>query len=263
MKLSVIIPAAGASTRFGSGDKLSADLGGRPLLLRAIEIFSRRQEVVQIIVAGPPDAMDAFKDRFGAGLGFHGITLVAGGREDRWETVRNALEAVEDSATHVAVHDAARPLVSDEMLDRIFMASERLDAVVPVVAVSSTLKEIDPSSPIDVGEGDDELVDGILGDAGRFAVEATPIKATVDRSRYAMAQTPQVFKRELIMRAYASQDLRGVTDDSQVVEGCGVSPHAVQGDPANIKITTVDDLRLAHSLMKSAPPSKPKDPLLG
>ena len=135
MKLSVIIPAAGASTRFASGDKLSADLGGRPLLLRTVEIFTRRQEVDQIIVAGPPDGMDAFKDRFGAGLGFHGVTLVPGGREDRWETVRHALSAVKESSTHVAVHDAARPLVSDEMLDRVFMASRHLDAVVPVVPV--------------------------------------------------------------------------------------------------------------------------------
>ena len=61
------------------GDKLSVDLAGRPLLLRTVEIFSRRQEVFQIIVAGPPDSMDAFKERFGAGLGFHGVALVAGG----------------------------------------------------------------------------------------------------------------------------------------------------------------------------------------
>lgn len=263
MKLSVIIPAAGASTRFGSGDKLSVDLAGRPLLLRTVEIFSRRQEVFQIIVAGPPDSMDAFKERFGAGLGFHGVALVAGGREDRWETVSNALAAVDETATHVAVHDAARPLVSDEVLDRIFTAAQRLDAVVPVVSISSTLKEIDPSSKIDAGEDGDQLVESILGDAGRLAVEATPIRTTVDRARYAMAQTPQVFRRSLIKEAYASQDLRGVTDDSQVIEGFGVTPHAVEGDPANIKITTVEDLRLAHSLIQSAPPAKPKDPLLG
>lgn len=263
MKLSIIIPAAGASTRFNSGDKLSADLGGRPLLLRTVEIFTRRQEVDQIIVAGPPDGMEAFKERFGAGLGFHGVTLVPGGREDRWETVRHALGAVKESSTHVAVHDAARPLVSDEMLDRVFMASQQLDAVVPVVPVSSTLKQIDPSAKMDAGEAGDHLVDSILGDAGRLEVSATEIRATVDRSMYAMAQTPQVFSRELIIKAYARQDLQGVTDDSQVVEMLGVTPHAVQGDPANIKITTTDDLRLAQSLMKSAPPAKPKDPLLG
>ena len=263
MKLSIIIPAAGASTRFSSGDKLSADLGGRPLLLRTVEIFTRRQEVTQIIVAGPPDSMDSFKDRFGAGLGFHGVVLVPGGREDRWETVRNALHAVEESSTHVAIHDAARPLVSDEVLDRIFMAAQHLDAVVPVVPVSSTLKQIDLSSTIDAGEGGDHLVDSILGGAGRLEVPATEIRATVDRSKYVMAQTPQVFKRELILEAYAGRDLQGVTDDSQVVEALGVAPHAIQGDPANIKITTMQDLRLAHALIESTPPAKPKDPLVG
>ena len=109
MKVAVIIPAAGASTRFDAGDKLAADLGGRPLLLRTVEIFTRREEVGQIIVAGPPDGLDAFKERFGAGLGFHGVQLVEGGRDARWETVRNALAVVADNCTHVAIHDAARP----------------------------------------------------------------------------------------------------------------------------------------------------------
>ena len=109
----------------------------------------------------------------------------------------------------------------------------------------------------------DQLVDHILGDEGRLEVSASQIKATVDRSKYAMAQTPQVFKRELIIQAYGSDDLDGVTDDAQVVERFGVLPHAVRGDSANIKITTTDDLRLAQSLMKSVRMDQPKDPLLG
>ena len=135
MKLSVIIPAAGASTRFDQGRAL-AHLVGRPLLLRTVEIFSRRQEVFQIIVAGPPDSMDAFKERFAAGLGFR--RGMAGG-EDRWETVSNALAAVDETATHVPF-TMLLALVSDEVLDRS-SAAQRLDAVVPVVSISSTLRD--------------------------------------------------------------------------------------------------------------------------
>ncbi|MEE2908239.1 MAG: IspD/TarI family cytidylyltransferase [Planctomycetota bacterium] len=263
MKVAVIIPAAGASTRFDAGDKLAADLGGRPLLLRTVEIFTRREEVGQIIVAGPPDGLDGFKERFGAGLGFHGVQLIEGGRDARWETVRNALSAVAEDCTHVAIHDAARPLVSDEVLDRVFMAAGKLEAVVPVLAISSTLKEIDPDSGVDAGEGEDLVVDAILSGAGRMEVPANAIMGTVDRARFVMAQTPQVFTREVIVQAYAATELDGVTDDAQVVERAGGSVHVVAGDATNIKITTTQDLRLASSLLGLAGPRRPKDPLLG
>ncbi len=263
MKLAVIIPAAGSSTRFDGGDKLAADLGGRPLLLRTVEVFTRREEVEQIIVAGPPDGLEAFKDRYGAGLGFHGVTLVEGGRVDRWETVRNALAAVSDDCTHIAVHDAARPLVSDQMLDRIFMAAEKLDAVIPALAMSSTLKELDPESSTDAGEGEDLVVDTILGGAGRMDVPATPVLGTVDRKRYAMAQTPQVFSKSILLAAYQSVELDGATDDAQVVERSGGIVHVVEGDSTNIKITTKDDLQLAKALLGLVDSRRPKDPLFG
>ena len=131
MNICVIIPAAGRGTRFGRDDKLARELSGRPVLMRSIEPFTRREEVGSIIVAGPPEDFDTFRERYGAALGFHGATLVEGGRSDRWETVRAALSHVPEEATHVAVHDAARPLVDDELLDRLFAAARRLDAVVP------------------------------------------------------------------------------------------------------------------------------------
>ncbi|MCH2134359.1 MAG: 2-C-methyl-D-erythritol 4-phosphate cytidylyltransferase [Phycisphaerales bacterium] len=263
MKLCVILPAAGASTRFHGGDKLAADLGGRPVLLRTVEIFTRREEVSQVIVAGPPDDFDSFKDRFGAGLGFHGVSVVEGGRRDRWETVHKALQVVDPTCTHVAVHDAARPLVSDALLDRIMTAAETLDAIVPTVSMSSTLKEIDPEAGVDAGEGEDLVVDSILGEAGRLKVDAQPITRTVDRSRYAMAQTPQVFRRELLLEAYEGGPLEGVTDDAQVLEQQGHTVHAIEGEPTNIKITTAEDLRLAAALLGLAAPRRPRDPLLG
>src|SRR5947208_15797673 len=93
MNVCVIIPAAGKSSRYGESDKLSQDLGGRSVLLRTVELFTKREEVKSIIVAGPPSELDEFKARYGATLGFHGAAIVPGGREHRWETVRNALNS--------------------------------------------------------------------------------------------------------------------------------------------------------------------------
>ena len=118
MNVSVIVAAAGSSERYGGSDKLSQDLGGRAVLLRTVEVFAKRAEVGSIVVAGPVEGFGDFRDKYGPTLGFHGATVVQGGRTARWETVRNALEAVPDDATHVAVHDAARPVLLDDMLDR-------------------------------------------------------------------------------------------------------------------------------------------------
>ena len=153
--------------------------------------------------------------------------------------------------------------MSDEVLDRVFMAADKLAAVVPVLAMSSTLKEIDPDSAVDAGEGEDMVVDAILSGAGRLEVPANAIMGTVDRARYVMAQTPQVFARETIIQAYEATELDGVTDDAQVVERAGGTVHVVPGDPTNIKITTTQDLRLASSLLGLAGKRRPKDPLLG
>ena len=113
LNVCVIIAAAGASRRFGDSDKLAQDLGGRPVLVRTVEAFARRDEVRSIVVAAPPDRLDDYRERFGPTLGFHGATIVRGGSVERWESIRLALEAVPEDATHVAVHDAARPAISD------------------------------------------------------------------------------------------------------------------------------------------------------
>ncbi len=257
MNLCVIIPAAGRSVRFGREDKLSSDLGGRAVLLRTIECFARRDEVSSIIVAGPPGDLDTFKDRFGAALGFHGVTIVEGGEAGRWETVKRALAHVPEESTHVAVHDAARPNVTDVLLDRILVAAGSLPAVVPSTPLSSTIKRIDPDAAIDAGESGDVLADAILGDAGRLAVPATPVEETVDRRTLVAAQTPQVFERSLLQRAYDRDGLDHATDDAQVVEGLGETVHVVEGDPGNIKITTPRDLDLARALLKSQPKPRP------
>ena len=256
MHICVILPAAGHSTRFSGGDKLDQDLGGRALLLRTVELFTKREEVGSVIVAGPPETLDAFKERYGASLSFHGAIIVEGGRTARWETVRNALNAVPADATHVAVHDAARPATSTHVLDRVFEAARKLDAVIPVVSINATVKRVG-GEPQDVADhSQDALADAILGDSGRNTIHARPVEATLAREGLVEVQTPQVFAAALIKRAYEQPSLGGVTDDAGLVERLGEPVHAVEGDPRNIKVTTQADLHLVRAILNLKPPAR-------
>ncbi len=253
MRVCVILPAAGKSTRFGS-DKLGQDLGGRPLLLRTVEPFTRRDEVRSIIVAAPPDSIDDFRNRFGAQLGFHGVRIIPGGVAERWETVRNALAEVPDDCTHVAIHDAARPGASDELLQRVFEAALVSDAVVPGIPVADTLKRVTTerfsSAPFD------DAAEAILGEAGRDRATAPAVEATIARERLFAVQTPQVFAVALLRRAYAAPDLSGVTDDSMLVERLGERVLVVEGETRNLKITTPEDLDLIRQVLGFRPPTE-------
>jgi 2-C-methyl-D-erythritol 4-phosphate cytidylyltransferase len=259
MNICVIIPAAGRGERFGEVDKLSQDLGGRSVLLRTVEVFTKRDEVKGIIVAGPPDEFEVFRDKYGPTLGFHGARIVKGGRQHRWETVRSALnapDAIPEGTTHIAVHDAARPGVPNEVLDRVFEAARRLDAVIPVVAINGTIKRVSEET-VEVGSQDDDaLADLILGDQGRASIPARLVLETVSRAGLVEVQTPQVFRIELLRRAYAQQNLEGATDDAGLVERLGERVHTVEGDVRNIKITRPADLKLMRAILGLQPPAE-------
>ncbi|MBL4700057.1 MAG: 2-C-methyl-D-erythritol 4-phosphate cytidylyltransferase [Phycisphaeraceae bacterium] len=183
-------------------------------------------------------------------LGFHNITVIAGGKIERWETIKNALAAVNHQATHIAVHDAARPLVSREIIDRVLLAASDYDAVIPAVTCSATLKRtaaLDPSE----NKSESDPLDAILGSAGKVQVNVRKVTQTVDRSNIALVQTPQVFKRELLTKAYAAIDdgqvsTQQITDDAGLVETLGQTVYVVEGDPINLKITEPADYDLAQ-----------------
>lgn len=256
MRISVIIPAAGKGERFGAGggktNKLEAELGGRAVLVRSVELFCKRPNVKQIIVAADPDQLDAFKFKWADRLGLLGVTILAGGKAERWETVLRAIDAVDAEATHIAVHDAARPMGPAGMIDRVFEAAKRLDAVIPAVPVSATLKRAEPKSS-DAGEAADPL-DAILGSAGKVEIDAYKVTDTVSRANLWLVQTPQVFRRELLTEAYAQvaaghMDTATITDDAGLVEAMGGEVHIVAGDAMNVKITHPEDLALCATLL--------------
>lgn len=258
MNVCVVIPAAGGSTRFGV-DKLGQDLGGRALLLRTVELFTKRDEVKSIIVAAPPDSFDEFRERHGATLGFHGVQIVEGGRIERWETVRNALAAVPAEATHVAIHDAARPSTPSELIDRVFEAARLFDAVIPGVPIHATVKRVSAEGESAIEA--DPIADLILGDpnpgdGAKPTRQARAVVETVDRRNLVAIQTPQVFTAALLRRAYAQAALDGATDDAQVVERLGERVMVIDGDPRNIKVTTPADLELVRAILRLPPPSE-------
>lgn len=255
MRIAVIIPAAGRSKRFGSPgrDKLAEDLGGRALLLRTVELFNKREDVATMVVAGPPDSLDQFKMKFGDQLAFLGAKVVAGGRKERWETVQAALAAVPADCTHVVVHDAARPATSPELIDRVFEAARKFDAVIPAVPVTATLKRVGEKSMATAEV--DPIAARLLGEGAARRNDARPVLETLDRAGVVEAQTPQIFKAESLRRAYAASDLSGLTDDAAAVERLGETVYAVEGDPRNLKVTTTADLALVRAIMGVRPPA--------
>ncbi len=264
MNVAVIIAAAGASRRFSQAaareqglstdrSKLDEDLGGRPVLQRTIELFNQRPDVSSIIVAGPADAaaMDEFKLRYGDKLGMLGCKLCTGGKTHRWETVKNALALVPATCTHVAVHDGARPCTPADLIDRVFAAAEKHAAVIAAIDVPDTLKRVHAEPLIE--ESADPFA-AILGEGPKRPPNRV-VQETLDRARIVAVQTPQVFARDLLSRAYAQADLSG-TDDAQLVERLGERVVVVAGDARNIKITLPNDVVLARAIIGARPPSE-------
>jgi 2-C-methyl-D-erythritol 4-phosphate cytidylyltransferase len=231
----------------GLRSKLDEDLGGKSVLQRTVELFTKHDDVGEIIVAGPADdaAFSEFKERHADRLGLLGAKLCKGGVTHRWETVKAGLELVGSECTHVAVHDAARPCVSMEVLDRVFGAAKRHGAAIPAVDVADTVKRA-----VETGEamGGDDDVAAILGETAESKKPLRIVEQTVDRRGLVLVQTPQVFEVSLLKRAYAQADLTS-TDDASLVERLGVRVVVVEGEARNIKITRPGDLSLARAIL--------------
>lgn len=228
-KVSVILPAAGAGRRFGAGrNKIYQHLAGEAVFLRSLARFAGRADVVQLQLVVAPAERAEMARRFAAPLQRLGAELVEGG-PSRPESVRNALAHVRADATLVCVHDAVRPCVAGEWIDRVFAAAAETGAALLAYPVRGTLKSV----------GDDAV-----------------IAETVPRAGLWEAQTPQVFAPDLLRRAYEGP-LEDVTDDAQLVEALGHPVRVVLGDPRNLKITSPGDLALAEAILQTLPGARP------
>jgi 2-C-methyl-D-erythritol 4-phosphate cytidylyltransferase len=229
-RFAVILPAAGKSSRFRDQHykKPFVPLDGRPVWMHAAERFANRKDVVQSLLVIAPDDREHFAEKFGGNAALLGIEIVEGGSE-RYDSVARALERVKPEADFIAVHDAARPCIVDEWIDAVFAAAVKTGAAILASPVTGTLK--------------------------RAAGDHT-VAETVARENLWEAQTPQVFRRQTLIDAYARRAGERATDDAQLVERLGQKVTIVPGSPMNIKITTKEDLRIAASLLKALP--KPK-----
>jgi len=230
----VILPAAGKSRRFRDPHykKPFIDLAGRAVWMHAAEKFLSRGDCKQVLVVIAQEDRDDFYRRFGANVAILGVEICIGGQE-RADSVAAALDHVQDSIDFIAVHDAARPCIATPWIDRVFAAAIKYDAAILAIPVSDTLKRVD----------DDRVTE------------------TVIREGLWQIQTPQVFRRELLRKAYAQRGGGPVTDDAFLVERLGHPVHVVTGSSLNVKITTKDDLRLAAQVLQVLPKPKLDGPL--
>ena len=226
----IILPAAGASHRFHDKNykKPYAPLAGKAVWLHSAEKFLNRDDVKQLIVVVATEDREEFDRKFGANIAILGVEVCVGGAR-RADSITNALAHVKEDVDFIAVHDAARPCLAEKWIDQVFLAAEKKGAAILAVPVANTIKRVDRQQNIE---------------------------STVDRNGLWAAQTPQVFRRELLIRAYAARDGKSVTDDSVLVEQLGERVAVVEGSPMNLKLTTRDDLRLAEQVLKVLP--KPK-----
>lgn len=235
-KVAVIIVAAGKGERFnGKENKVFAKLDNRPLFLRSVEQFVNRDDVCQTILVISPADSDTVKEKYGANLGFLGVQRATGGAT-RADSVAAGLAMVREDADLIAIHDAARPCISTEMIDRVFAEAGKTGAAILAAPLRGTIKRASGANVVD---------------------------ETISREGLWEAQTPQVFKRSVILDAYAKRADLGEepTDDAQLVEAIGHPVALVESDFSNLKITIPADLNLAGAILKSRPKPKPKGPI--
>lgn len=219
-----ILVAAGAGERLG-GDrpKAFAALAGRPLLAESLERLDASEWIDAIVVAAPPgweEPVILLAEELVASK----VAAVVTGGASRAESVRNGLAEIPEDALVVLVHDAARPLVDDAMIERLLgRLAEGVDGVVPGVSIGDTVKRVDG---------------GIVAE-------------TIDRATLVAVQTPQAFVADRVRAAYA-RELAGATDCASLVERAGGRVAVVPGDPRLVKVTTAHDLELVTRLLEAS-----------
>ena len=219
--VAVLVPAAGAGLRLGpGGPKALRELAGEPLLVHAVRRLCAAASIGQVVVAAPADSLDAVRALLSA---VAPVVVVAGGAS-RQLSVAAALAAADPALEIVLVHDAARALAPPALIERVAAAVRAgSPAVIPVLPVIDTIKQVD--------------------DTGR-------VVGTVDRAVLRTVQTPQGFRRDVLVAAHAAA-VDEHTDDAGLAEKIGVPVHTVDGDEAAMKITRPADLRLAELFLGS------------
>lgn len=216
-----VIVAAGSASRMGGIDKVMAPMGGTPMVARTAAAFQNCDAIAEIVIVTRPDLIRPISALC---AGMDKVRAVVAGGSSRQESVWLGLNALSEDIQLAAIHDGARPLVSNLVIDRTVRAANSYGAAAPAVPVKDTIK----------------VVKGGL-------VEKTPDRATLQA-----VQTPQVFDFDLLRGALkkAEEEKAAVTDDCSAVERLGMKVKIVEGDERNLKVTTPMDLKIAEMLLE-------------
>lgn len=218
-----IVPAAGSGRRLGARDKKPfVLLGGKPLVSYALKTLDNSEFIDAIIVASHRSCVKrvwAIAKRFGIQKLFD---VVIGG-ETRFESVRNCMAKIGPQFNIVVIHDAARPFIDKQTIERSIRTAGKFGACVVAVPENDTVKLVD--------------------------ARQSRVKRTLDRTVLYRAQTPQAFRYDIIKKAYARKLANAATDDASLVETMGHRVRIVKGSYKNLKITTKDDLKIAEALL--------------
>ncbi len=198
------------------------NLGTRPVLVHTLSVFDKNPEIDRIVLVLPESDHSFRQEKIIDPFDFKkNIQLVSGGAVRR-ESVYNGLKAAGDDCDTVVIHDGVRPLVSSRLIAESVAGAKKYGACIAAVPVKDTLK----------------------------VVKDNAIQKTLSRDQVWMAQTPQTFQYDLIMRAHEAarkEQFKG-TDDAALVERLGIEVHVIEGDPGNIKITAPEDLKVAEAI---------------
>ena len=229
LRVDVVVPAAGSSERMAGADKVRAAIGGRPLLAWTLEALASAPTVEKIVVVVAPERVQEIRD---APWLPPAVAAVVEGGGRRQESVANGIRALRSLGVEpgrvVLVHDAARPLVTADLVGLVAAAAARHGAAIPVVSVTDTLKRV-------------------RGDR---------VEATVDRADLVAAQTPQAARLDRFEAAFERFPPDGPptwTDEAALLEACTIPVHVVPGDPRNLKVTVPDDLARVRTALTGSP----------
>jgi len=221
---SAVILAAGSSQRMGK-DKTFMQVGSMPVLVRTLLAFEKSEHVDEIIVVTRVDKIEDTAELC-HGNGISKLRMVIGGGATRMESALAGVSACKKDAKLIAIHDGARPFVTNELISRTVYAAEKFISAVPAIPSTDTLKEVDENG----------------------VVISTP-----DRSRIFRVQTPQIFHADMIKGALtkAASEHLPITDDCSAMDMMGIKTHVVEGDVDNIKLTTPNDIITAEAILKN------------
>ncbi|MCA6437254.1 MAG: 2-C-methyl-D-erythritol 4-phosphate cytidylyltransferase [Bacteroidetes bacterium] len=209
-----IIVAGGTGSRMKSQiPKQFLEINGVPVIVKTMQQFLYFDSKIEMIISVHKDYMTLMNDLIQLYFSSYQIKIVGGGAT-RFQSVKNGLTLIEYLSAVVAIHDAARPYVSIETIERCYKTAEQLGNAVPVIQVNESLRQVNGN-----------------------------INKAVNRNQFKIVQTPQCFKAELLQKAFLQTESDLFTDDASVVESYGISINLVEGNPENIKITTPADLK--------------------